>query len=132
MKTDYVVMSYASAIAEGLAGNVWFTLDKSWRRSALTLDNGSPTTALIAYNFASMQFDGATFWGNVAEFEGVNGYRFRRDGLEFWVVWSSDGLSRAVDLGELPTAIYNSVGTSLQQAQVLELTGSPVYLMFGP
>ena len=132
MKTDYVAMSYTAAAAEGLVGNIWFTLDRPWRRSALTLPNGSPTTAFVAYNFVAQQLEGASFWGNVAEFEGVTGYKFRRGDLEFWVVWSLDAGDHIIELPEMPSALYDVVGTQLQPVQTLAITESPVYVMFGP
>ena len=132
MKTDYVVMSYTSAVAEGLVGNIWFTLDRPWRRSALTESSGASTSAYVAYQFVAQQLEGAAFWGNAAEFEGVTGYKFRRGEVEFWVIWSLDSAPHTIELSEMPAALYDSVGTQLQPAQTLEISVSPIYVMFGP
>jgi hypothetical protein len=132
MKTDYVVMSYTTAVAEGLAGNIWFTFDRPWRRSALTQPNGASTSTSAAYTFVSQQLDGAVFWGNVAEFDGVTGYKFRRGDVEFWVIWSVDGMHHTIELPGTPSAMYGSTGNQLQPGQSLEITVSPVYVIFGP
>ncbi|HUF38756.1 MAG TPA: hypothetical protein VMN57_09555 [Anaerolineales bacterium] len=132
MKADYVVISYVAAAAEGLLGNIWFTLDRPWRRSALTLPNGGPTDALTAYQFVAQQLEDSFFWGIVAELEGVTGYKFRRGGQEFWVVWSPDAVPRSIMLPEIPAAMHNSLGTELLPAQTIEIGVSPVYLVFNP
>jgi hypothetical protein len=132
MKADYVAMTYAAAQAEGLQGNVWFYLNGGWRRSGLLNYNGAPADAYAAYQFAAQRLGNALFWGQVSEFEGVYGYKFRQGEVETWVIWSLDAQPHLVQLAAPPSAVYNVFGVTLNPSQSLEVSTSPLYVEFLP
>ncbi len=132
MKADYVAMTNAGALAEGLQGNIWFYLNGGWRRSGLTNNNGVPLDAFIAYQFSAKRLAGAVFWGQITEYEGVYGYKFRQGDKETWIMWSLDSLPHLVSVTSMPQAIYNVFGVPLNPTQSLEITTSPIYVDWQP
>ena len=131
MKADYVAMSYAIARADGIEGNLWYTLEDSWRRSYLA-PRGVPVKGFYAFQYASERHAGSVYWGPVREFEGVYGYKFRQEGREFWVIWSQTGAPVSVSFSAMPEAVYSVTGEPLTAAQTFELTSSPLYVDWAP
>lgn len=131
-KAAYVPMAYAAAIAEGLEGNLWFTLTDSWRRSQLLRSNGGSTEASEAYKIAHAQLDGADYWGIISEFPQVTGYKFRRGPIEIWVVWSLDGAEHSIEISTLPDEVLDFLGESQEPALNLLISKEPLYLVWSP
>ncbi len=132
MKADYVPITYSAALAEGLQGNIWFYLQGGWRRSGLIQNNGSPLSAYGAFQFASQMLDGKVFWGQVSGADGVAGYMFRQGDQETWVLWSSDGNARLMEVDRMPTAVFSALGVPQNPTQTLEITISPIYVAWAP
>jgi hypothetical protein len=125
-KDNYIVQSYAAAIAEGLIANIWF----SWEGWYLSQLNGS---AFTAYKLAGEKYGGATFAGEIAAGDvggvsGVKGYKFNRDGKALWVIWSHDGATKNVTLPGVPKSIANAVGTTTPPAASIQITVNPLYI----
>ncbi len=128
-KAYYLTQAYAAAAAVGLRANVWYSLT-GWRGSGLVSQALNPYPAFRAYQFSAQQLTGAAFWGEVADYAGVKGYRFNRDGREFWVLWSFDGEPHTVELPSPPNAVYDVFGDPLPGGQTMEITLAPVYLVW--
>ncbi len=92
-QADYVVKLHARALALGLANVTWFGWQgPGWRYMALLNKDLSPTPAYHAYAFAIQQLDGVQRqYVGPTDYEGLEGYTFRRDGKLLQVVWSADG-----------------------------------------
>lgn len=135
-KAYYVVQSYASAIAEGLRGNVWYHVT-GWRNSGLLYDDLSPRPAFTAFQIARNTLNDAAFLGEVTSLDtggvaNVKGYKFRRhNGRQVWVLWSLDGQSHTIRLAEAPREVRDAFGNapaSLADAAELVVTLEPVYV----
>lgn len=131
MKADYVAMSYASAVADGLRGNLWYTLQETWRRSYLA-PGGVPEKGYYAFRYAAERHTGAAYWGPVHEFDDVHGYKFKKEGREYWVIWSLTGAPVSVSFDELPESLYSVTGEPIPPTQTIELSASPVYVDWAP
>lgn len=129
-KAYNVAQAYASALAEGLEANIWYSIT-GWRYSGLVSSNLQPLPAYNAFRFSSAQLQGATFSREVTDFPGINGYEFTRLGKRLWVIWSIDGIDQAVRLPTAPAAIYDVFGGSLQAAQDLIIGPAPLYIDWG-
>lgn len=132
MKARYIPMSYAAALSEGLQGNIWYSLNNAWRRNLLITPAGGLTDAFRAYQVASEQLTGVSYWGPINEYEGVTGYKFRRAGQEIWVIWSLDGGAHAVALPDGLTATVGVLGEALEPSGNQEIGVAPRYLIWGP
>lgn len=131
-KAAYVPVTYAAAIAEGLQVNVWFTLTDNWRRSQLNRPNGTPTEATIAFQTVRDQLAGVTYWGQVTEYTGVTGYKFRQGEAEVWVIWSLDGARHSVDPVSPPDIVLDFLGAARDAGSALEVSAEPLYLIWEP
>jgi hypothetical protein len=130
-KAYYVPQAYASALAEGLTANVWYSLF-GWRGSQLLGFENRPLPVYDAYRFAASQFRGATYTGDLDQFPGVKGYEISRDNVRVWIVWSLDGQPHTVQLPSLPTAIYDVFGATLTASQEVTVTLAPIYIEMSP
>lgn len=128
-KAYYVPQTYAAAIAEGLTGNVWYSLF-GWRHSGLLESDLDPLPAYHAFVFGRRELDGATFVSEITAYAGVQGYEFNRDGTTLWVIWSKDGRDHSLDLPSTPTAVYDSFGNPKTASDPLDLifADGPLYV----
>jgi hypothetical protein len=135
-KAYYVPQSYASALAEGLRGNIWYSY-YGWRGSALVgRSSGTRYPAYNALKFAAATLGRPTYLGPVASADlggiaNVAGYKFNRDGTIIWVVWSRDGVERTATLADAPDAVHDPVGTALSTSNI-KLSIKPLYLIWNP
>ena len=132
MKAAYVAQSYAAALAEGLLGNLWYNLGQGWRASGLTRPGQGPALAYDSFQFAAQQFENALFWGQVGGFDGVFGYKFRRESKETWLIWSLDTENHAITLPFQPDAIYDIYGQELAADPNLTIGVMPFYVEWTP
>lgn len=127
-KAYYVAQSNASAAAEGLRGNLWYSLF-GWRGTAL-LNGQEVLPAYEAFRFSSKMINGAAFVRVVDEFPGVRGYEFLLDERHVWILWSLDGAEHAIQLPQMPGEVFDVFGVPLEPAQELKILPAPVYLRF--
>jgi len=130
-KSYYVAEVYASALAEALQANVWYSLT-GWRDSGLVDEKFQPLPAYDAFRFSASMLQGAVFVGNIDQFSGVKGYEFSRKNQRFWILWSQDGADHTIQLSETPTAVYDVIGTQLTVSRNLNLTVAPIYIEWNP
>ncbi|MFZ6031477.1 MAG: hypothetical protein ACOYYS_27515 [Chloroflexota bacterium] len=126
-KAAYAVQSNTLAQAEGLWGNVWYSI-AGWRASDLLDPYGQPLPVYQAIRFSAQQLDGMAYAGQATQFAGVFAYEFRREGRRLWVLWSQDGAEHSIDLPSLPAAAYDMLGNPLAPAQAWRVDLSPVYV----
>lgn len=125
-KANYIAQAYAAALAEGFAGNVWYSLT-GWRASGLVNASLEPFSAYNAYSFSETQFGEAVFIREVDDFPGLKGYEFTRDGNRIWIIWSLDGGVKEIQLQSIPSAVYNVYGESIPSEMMMNVDASPVY-----
>lgn len=130
-KAYYVAEAYASAVAEGLKSNIWYSTT-GWRYSGLLDNELKPLPAYDAFLFSASMLRGAAYNGDVRQFVGVTGYEFIKDGQRFWILWSLDGADHRIMLPASPQTINDVFGKPLQTTQDLSLTIAPVYIEWGP
>ncbi len=132
-KAYYVAQSYAAAIAEGFAGNIWFDGTGTWRRNngLLTLNQTpDPLFAYKAYDFAAQMLDGAQLVTRVTDYPAISGYEFgfASSNNHIWVIWSTSASAQLIRLPAMPNAVYDVDGTALPAVQDLTVTTMPIYL----
>jgi hypothetical protein len=130
-KANYAAQSFSAALAEGLRGNVWYSIT-GWRGSGLVKSDLQPTFASTGYQFSLHMLENVAYLGPISEFPGAFGYKFRKDGQDFWVVWGIQETPQSIDLPEVPQAIYDVYGNPLPVSQTIELTLNVIYLEFAP
>ncbi len=129
-KAYYVSQSYALAIAEGFAANVWYSL-YGWRNSGLFYTPTEPRPAFTAFAFARKMIGSAAYVRLITEYPGVDGYEFVRDGKTIWLLWSADGSPHPVALPSAPQAGYDVFGNPYAvPGASLDATMAPVYLVW--
>jgi hypothetical protein len=132
-KANYVAQSYAMAIAEGLRGNLWYSL-LGWRNSNLLDANLDPLPAYDAFKFASQKLGSVVDAveidaGDVDDPSGLKGYKFDSVNGPIWIVWSMDGGVRQVTLKPgVPNAVYNVFGNPQSPTATISVGLEPLYL----
>jgi hypothetical protein len=130
-KSYYIAEVYASALAEGLQANLWYSLT-GWRDSGLVDDMFQPLPAYDAFRFSASMLQGAVFVSNIDQFPGIKGYEFSRKTQRFWIIWSLDGADHTIRLSETPMAVYDVIGKHLTASRDLNLTVAPLYIEWNP
>lgn len=132
-KAYYLVQSYVIAMAEGLKGNLWYSL-LGWRNSDLVKDDLSPLPAYHAYKFASQTlgsiYDVEEIGANdISSLTGLKGYKFDSVNGEIWVIWSMDGATHNISLSlGTPSAVYDVFGASQSASSTISVGLKPLYL----
>lgn len=125
-KAQYLVQSYADALANNLKANIWYSV-RGWRGSGLVRDD-QIKPAFNAYQFAAEKLDDVAFVRNIWEFPDIIGYEFLHEDELIWVLWASNEDSHRVRLPQQPLAIYDVFGESLPVNQELVITSAPIYV----
>jgi len=115
-KSYYVAEAYASAMAQNLRANIWFSMLGEWGRNnglmefSQPIPVNPPLPAYFAYKFAAQELSGASFIGNVTSFQRVSGYEFSKGDRHVWLMWVPDGGNVTVDLRATPSNVYDVDG----------------------
>jgi hypothetical protein len=132
-KAYYIAQVYAASLAEGLRGNVWYSVP-GWtsKHTALLDQNYDPYPAFHTYKLIASYLGSSTYVREITEYAGVMGYVFDRGDRHAWVMWSKDGSNHIVDLGGTPRTIYR-IGTdgkaiSLVSSSSVTVTPAPIFL----
>jgi hypothetical protein len=126
-KAAYVPQAYAAAQAEGLAVNMWYSLE-GWRGTNLIDGAGKPLPAYTALQVASTNLGKATFVGNKTDYPGVWVYEFTNGGKRLWVAWSPDGQPKPMTLPRAPTRAFDALGKRITPAAQMTVDANPIYL----
>jgi hypothetical protein len=129
-KASYLAQSYASALANGLRGNIWYSI-VGWLGSGLT-DNMTPLPALDAYHVSLNLLNEATFSQEITQYPQITGFEFTRPDSRLWVIWGLGDTNQTIQLPSIPTSISDIYGNPLSASQDIELTFSPIYIAFEP
>jgi hypothetical protein len=127
-KSIYVAQAYASARAEGLLANIWYSI-RGWRFSGLVDKQGEPLPAAKALGFSASQLNQALFEQQLEQFPGLMGYAFQQDGTRLWVLWALEQ-DQTIDLGAEPAEMYDLYGNSLPPTQQITVGLQPVYIVW--
>lgn len=131
-KANYAAQSNASALAEGLRANIWFSA-LGWRASGLMSADLEPYPIYAALKFSAAQLEGARFSKALTAYPGVKGYEFvRPDGDRLWFLWALDGEEHQLDLESLPAAVYDVFGSPIDSNQQQVLGAAPIYIEWAP
>ena len=132
-KVDYVIHSYAAAVAEGLKANIWFSA-LGVRCSGLLKSDLTPKAAYYAYQFAEQELGEAVFMRAIGDYGQVMGYEYETPGKKLWVVWSLDGQVHPITLPAQPLEVsrVGVDGLAVQETNDISLTvdSSPRFIEF--
>ncbi|GAB4580748.1 MAG: hypothetical protein Fur0022_34900 [Anaerolineales bacterium] len=110
LKAAYMPQTYASAIAEGLLANIWYT-PMGWRNSGLFFENFTPRPAYTALMLAQETLQNATFVRELSELnEPVFGYEFLLENQPIWVLWTLDGKTHPLTFSQVPFSVFDELG----------------------
>jgi hypothetical protein len=124
-KAYYVAQVYASAMAQRLGANIWFSLF-GWRNSGLLNPDLSPLPAYSAYKFARSQLGNSGFVSEITGYSGVKAYAFGGGHL-IWLMWSLDGNAHSITLPNTPSAAWDVLGNPLPLSASVTIDLMPVY-----
>lgn len=130
-KAYYLAQVYASAAAEGLRANIWYSIT-GWRASGLLLPDLTPGKAYQAFQVSAVQLKDAYFVDALRQFDGVKGYIFARGQQFVWILWSADGQEHTLALVSTPASVTDVFGNSLPPTQPVTVTMMPLYLTWTP
>ena len=126
-KAYYLAQVYASAIAEGYIGDVWYSYE-GWLHSGLS-DHGTLLPAYTAFQFANSKLELAKYSYDVTAYGGVKGYVFARPNGHIWIVWSLDGIDHPISLPQAPSAVWDALGNPVTASgSTLTVTITPLYV----
>ena len=130
---DYVVQSYAAAVAEGWRANVWYSA-LGVRCSGLLDGSLNPKAAYYAYQFTAQKLGQAVFLKQLGGNGQVMAYEYEIPGKDLWVMWSMDGQAHSVNLPQVPQVV-NRIGEDGQatleaSSQVISIDSSPWFIEF--
>lgn len=128
-KAYYLAQAYATAIAEQLRANVWYSLT-GWRATGLLESGNVPNEAYRAFQTSAGQLNGAGYRTPILEFPGVRGYEFEQDSASLWVIWSLDGAEHTIQLEQPVQTITDVFGAQLTPVQEVTITSAPLYIQF--
>jgi hypothetical protein len=102
-KALYIGRAYPTAIAEGLAANIWFQATNQWNNSGLY---GGPM--YDAFVFARNELGDSHVASKITTYAGsnVSGYAIDRGNINVWVLWSLDLQNHTINLPGTPKAVY--------------------------
>jgi hypothetical protein len=126
-KAYFAVQAYASARAEGLLANIWYSA-LGWRYSGLVTNKLDPMPVYEAYAFSAKELGQSAFVAELGQYSGVKGYEFQNNSARIWVLWSLDREPHTIQLDQEPSAIYDSFGQSMQAAEEITISLAPIYL----
>jgi hypothetical protein len=126
-KAYYVAQVNASALAEGLKANLWYSLF-GWRGSALVDGTLNPHPAFEAFQFSAAQLNGSSYSKPITSFSGVKGYEFSRGAKRVWFLWSLDGQDHQIQLSTMPGTVYDVFGNVIQTTQTPVVSLAPIYI----
>jgi hypothetical protein len=127
-KSIYVAQAYASARAEGLLANIWYSI-RGWRFSGLVNQQGEPLPAAAAMKFSASQLNQAVFEAQLSQFPGLMGYAYQRDGARLWILWALEA-DQTIDLGSVPAQMYDIYGNEIPTSQQITVGVEPVYILW--
>jgi hypothetical protein len=135
-KVYYLAQAYATAIAQGLRANIWYSV-LGWRNSGLLNGNLSPLPAYYAFQFGRSELRDAAYTGDITAADiggasGVMGYKFQRGDRRIWVLWSLDGNQHSINFSSVPLAAWDALGDSVTPAASMDVTLNPLYLEWNP
>jgi hypothetical protein len=130
-KGRYLVQTYTTSIADGLVGNIWFSLF-GWRNSGLLYADSTTRPAYSTFEFARKELQDATFQRKITSYPNVMGYEFLRHTRYMWVMWSLDGTTQTISLPGTPIAVYDFLGNPITPSNVIDITLDPIYLEWYP
>jgi hypothetical protein len=132
-KVNYVVQSYAVAVAQGWKANIWYSA-LGVRCSGLLNSDLSPNAGFYAYQFTQQKLGKAQFVRQISDYMGVMGYEYEIPGRELWVIWAMDGQVHPITLSEVPVEInkMGADGKPISEANSLDLKidQSPRFIEF--
>ncbi|OGO28934.1 MAG: hypothetical protein A2Z16_05015 [Chloroflexi bacterium RBG_16_54_18] len=132
-QADYLVWMYVRAIADGISGVMWYTLNPAtYRHVGLLYTDFSPKPAYIAYQFMSSQIGNAQYVGTLDQYiPTLQAYEFSKGSMRIWVLWAPDQLDHAINIPAGFQAAYDKLGAAINLAPgATTITiNSPVYLI---
>jgi hypothetical protein len=122
-KANYVIQSYAVAVAAGWKASIWYSMFGVRCSGFLNIDS-SPKAAYHAYQFAEQKLGKALFIRPVTEYPGIMGFEYEIPGTKLWVLWSKNGMEYQINLPEVPVEVssIDENGIILTQPSTYMLT----------
>ncbi len=130
-KAYYLTQAYATALAEGLQANIWYSF-RGWRASGFVRVNLEPLPVYDAYQFSASQLTGAMFIDELPIDPGVRVLAFEQAGKPLWILWSLDGNTHPILLPDRPAAIFDVFGTEQTLSRAVDATLSPLFIVWEP
>lgn len=134
-QANWVVEGNVRNWVQGVDATIWFTLWWGWNNSNLLEDNNDSKPAYNSYKFMTEELHQARYLGPVPAASNLEGYRFRRSGMEVWVVWAWDRTSTSMAAPAGAQRVLDKYGNVVYDTGAVpaNLTvGSPMYIEVAP
>ncbi|MGB0386090.1 MAG: hypothetical protein ACPGWR_14885 [Ardenticatenaceae bacterium] len=129
-QANYLPRLYARALANGLRGAIWYTLNATgWHNTGLLDRAGNPLPAYKALSFMGELLNDATYEGSLSQ-GALEGYAYQKDRSQYYLYWSNDGQSHSVTLPANTRNVYNKLGESIPFSDTISVGVEPIYIQF--
>lgn len=131
-QAEHLVWMYVRAIADGIPGMMWYTLNyQNYRHVGLLDSLNNPKPAYLAYQYLVSQLGDAQVVGKLNQFyPTLRAYEFTRNSHRIWVLWSPDQANHDIFLPAGFQSAYDKLGNQIilpPGANTITIN-SPVYL----
>lgn len=110
-QANYIVRLYTRALAQGLVGASWFTLNgPGWRGDGLLDAAQMPRQGYHTYTFLAALLRDAEFAGSFSN-GALEGYNFRKGTTVYHICWTNDGSVVSLPLPPNAGSLYDKLGT---------------------
>ncbi|MFM8320002.1 MAG: hypothetical protein ACKOC5_03720 [Chloroflexota bacterium] len=131
-KSYYLAHVNVAARAEGLRGNLWYSLS-GWRGTGLLDSQGAPNRAYEAYKFTASMLQGVGFVREINDYPGVRVYELANSERIVWFLITADGLEHTLLLPTQPTDAYDVFGAAVPaEGTQIPIGWAPLFLEFAP
>jgi hypothetical protein len=130
-KAYYAAQSLATAKAEGLVANIWYSLT-GWRASGLVKTSLRPEPAYDAFLFGADMLKEAVFTRALDIEEGVRGYEYIKGDQRLWIIWSIDEQVHHINNPSQSVETWDVFGNVLPVGGELVVGIAPVYVTWSP
>lgn len=133
-KAYYVAQEFSTAIVDGYAANLWYSVYGD-RNSGLLSPDNTPYPAYYAFGFTSKALQNHDFVKKLTNYPNVMGFEFvSKSGKRQWVLWSIDSQVHTITLSTTPSSIHKidttGNGVPLSISTSVPIGIAPVFIKY--
>ena len=136
MQANLAPRSFTRAIADGISGFIWYTLEgPGWLNCGLLDENQVPKPAYYSYQTLAEMIGYSTYIGPAAYGDGIEAYTFHKGAARIDIIFAFEDVSYTISVPQLNyIAAYDRFGTLITPTltgsdYLLTIRYEPIYLV---